>query len=64
VKTTTITEKERPSRLVFAELKTEKGRIRPEQRVWLAALEGCSNAPETYLWRSGAWDEIQRALTT
>lgn len=29
----------RGSECLFVELKSEKGRVRPEQRVWLAAIE-------------------------
>jgi len=46
-------------RVVFAELKTVKGKVTPEQRVWLAALEG---AGEVYVWRPTDWDAIHSAL--
>lgn len=52
----------RPPRLIFAELKSEEGRIRPEQREWLEALSGCTEAPESYLWRPRNLEEIQNLL--
>ncbi len=52
----------RAPRLVFAELKSEKGRIRPEQSVWLEAFSGCVVAPESYLWRPRDLEETQRTL--
>jgi hypothetical protein len=36
-------------RLIFAELKTEKGKTTPAQKAWLAALE--TSTAEVYLWR-------------
>jgi hypothetical protein len=53
----------RPPRLVFAELKSENGRIRPEQEMWLEALAGCAEAPESHLWRPRDLEEVQRILT-
>lgn len=53
-------------RLLFAELKSDTGRLDPEQVEWLAALEdsGC----ETYVWRpidfnNGTIAEILRRAT-
>jgi len=46
---------------VFAELKTDKGRVSPEQKSWLAALAFVGNARaanHVYLWRPKDWDQI------
>lgn len=39
----------RGTRLIFAELKTQTGRVGPGQEEWLAAL--ARTGAETYLWR-------------
>lgn len=52
----------RGGRLIFAELKTEDGKVTPEQQEWLDLL-GASGKCEVYLWRPSNWDEIQEVLT-
>ena len=42
-------------RLIFAELKTQKGRIRPEQKVWLEELNGV-------VWRPSDMEQIEGIL--
>lgn len=51
----------RGPRLVVAELKREKGRMRPGQQEW---LEGLALVPgvESYLWRPSSWSEIEEVL--
>jgi len=51
----------RGDRIIFAELKSEKGSVRPEQRMWLDALEKVCKV-EVYLWRPHNWDEIVERL--
>ncbi len=51
----------RAPRVVFAELKSESGRIRPGQGQWLEAL-GDSESVEARLWRPSDWPEIEEAL--
>ena len=48
-------------RVIFAELKTQKGRIRKEQERWLDALALNSNI-EVYLWRPSDSDQIIETL--
>lgn len=50
----------RRPRVIFAELKAERGRLLDAQRDWLAALRDCS--VESYLWRPSDWPEIERVL--
>ena len=50
----------RDDRLIFAELKSAKGKVRPEQRFWLEMLR--KTCAETYLWRPSDWDEIEEVL--
>lgn len=52
----------RPGRLVFAELKAERGKVSPAQTVWARLL---SAAPaEVFLWRPSDWTSgaIEAAL--
>lgn len=51
----------RADRLAFAELKAEKGRVRPAQEAWLVAL--AATGVETYVWRPSDWDLIVATLT-
>jgi hypothetical protein len=48
-------------RLAFVELKTDRGRLRPEQKEWLEALATVS-CVETYVFRPSQWQEIERIL--
>lgn len=51
----------RDTRLVFAELKTQKGRIRPEQRDWHDRL--ARTGVETYLWRPSDLRRVVECLS-
>jgi len=54
------------NKLIFAELKTDKGKPREAQVEWLnilkAASEGQANV-EVYLWRPRDWNGIEKILT-
>ena len=50
----------RPPRVVWAELKSERNRLTPDQRTWRDVLLGCGQ--EWYLWRPSSWPEIERVL--
>jgi hypothetical protein len=52
----------RRKRLIFAELKSEKGVLSPEQKEWLEAVE--AGGGEAYTWRVHDMDEIQAVLTS
>ena len=53
-------------RIIFAELKTEKGRLSEYQKEWGEALTQIAsedNAVSYYLWRPSDWDEIEKVLS-
>ena len=51
----------RPPRLVFAELKSERGQTTSHQERWLALLGACPGV-ETYLWRPSDREHIAEVL--
>jgi VRR-NUC domain len=52
----------RPPRLLFAELKSETGTLRPEQREWLDVLRLLPQA-EVFLWTPADWNLLVEVLT-
>ena len=50
-------------RTIYVELKSEKGKLTPEQREWIAALKAAGE--EVYVWRPAEWMDgtIERVLT-
>lgn len=53
----------RGERLIFAELKAEKGKVSPAQTAWLVSLTGHSDRPrEVYLWYPKDWKIIEETL--
>lgn len=50
----------RPPRLLFAELKTDTGRLTPDQERWIELLRACRQ--EVYVWRPSDWDEMVAVL--
>jgi hypothetical protein len=51
----------RGGRLVLAELKTETGRLRPEQARWIEALSAVRGM-EVHVWRPSDWVRVRDAL--
>jgi hypothetical protein len=51
----------RPPRLVFAELKSERGRTSVHQERWLALLGACDGV-EVFLWRPSDLERIAEVL--
>ena len=49
------------NRVVFAELKAEKGQLSAVQQEWLAVLRTVRGA-RTFLWRPSDWPEIEKVL--
>jgi VRR-NUC domain len=47
-------------RVIFAELKSERGRVEALQRLWLHRLEAAG--AECYLWRPSDWPTIDALL--
>jgi hypothetical protein len=50
----------RGSRLLFIELKTARGRVRPEQMVWLSAL--CAAGVRAFVARPKDWGVLEQEL--
>ena len=51
----------RAGRLIFAELKTLKGKLTPAQEEWLDLLTEVSGII-CYVWRPNEWPEIEEVL--
>ena len=51
----------RLSRLIFAELKSDKGKVTPEQQEWLDLLEGTGKV-EVFVWRPTDFEKIVEEL--
>jgi hypothetical protein len=52
----------RPGRLIFAELKSDTGKVSPEQQAWLEAVD--AGGAEAYTWKPQDWQEVQMVLTS
>jgi hypothetical protein len=52
--------KDRPGRVLFIELKAQRGLVRPTQRAWLALLKEAG--AEAYCWRPKDWQTIEEVL--
>jgi hypothetical protein len=52
----------RAPELIFAELKTETGRVRDAQKTWMSELARVPGI-EVYLWRPSDFDEINERLS-
>lgn len=50
----------RRPRVVWAELKSERGRLTDEQKAWLADLG--ASGQECHVWRPSDWPTIERVL--
>lgn len=48
-------------RVVFAELKSDKGNVSPEQALWVGRL--AQTSAEIYVWRPDDWERIVEILT-
>ena len=51
----------RLSRLLIFELKSERGKLTPDQTEWLDALEATGKV-EVYIWKPGDWFQILECL--
>ncbi len=52
----------KPPRVIFAELKTEKGEVSTYQQDWIDVLKECGGNVECYLWRPGDIEKIAEVL--
>lgn len=51
----------RGNRLIFAELKSDRGTLTAAQQEWIDALRGVPGV-EVYVWRPLDWDEVVQIL--
>ena len=51
----------RHGRLLFAELKSDRGELTPPQMSWIHALEQCPGV-EVYVFRPADWPQIEQVL--
>lgn len=51
----------RRGRVIFAEVKRQKGKVSVHQQAWLHALAGAG--AEVYVWRPSDWEEIKLCLS-
>ena len=49
--------------VIFAELKTEKGRVMPSQAMWLETLRAAVLPPNVHVWRPADWEMIVEVLS-
>jgi hypothetical protein len=47
-------------RVIFAELKSDRGKVTPAQRAWIDELRACGQ--EVYIWRPHHWQQIEKLL--
>ena len=52
--------KKRTGRVIFAELKSDTGRLGKQQQEWLDALEGAG--AEHYVWRPRDWNALTEII--
>ena len=52
----------RPPRIIFAELKTEKGQLSDKQKEWVELLSECKGNVECYVWRPSDIEKIADIL--
>lgn len=50
----------RRPRVIFAELKSERGTVKEDQQAWLDDLAACGQ--EVHVWRPSDWDVIAKVL--
>jgi len=53
----------KPGRLIFTELKSQQGKLTPEQAVWLDLLRHSVPGVEVYEWRPRDWAHIVQVIT-
>lgn len=46
--------------VIFAELKSEKGKVSPDQEKWLSALLAAGQ--QAYIWKPSNWTDVQALL--